>query len=130
MQSSDKNDIRKRSRQLIAMSCLVVICGILYAIYLQLGGPGLPCFFHALTGLYCPGCGITHMCLYLISLDLNSAFHSNPGLFVILPLILVLTLREAYRYIRYGNRPESRIDRILWIILIIWLVLWGILRNL
>ena len=112
------------------MSCLVVICGLLYALWLHFGGPGIPCFFHTITGLYCPGCGITHMCMYLLQLDISSAFHSNPGLFVILPLILVLTLREAYRYIRYGNRPESRIDRILWIILIIWLVLWGILRNL
>ncbi len=37
-----------------------------------------PCPFHALTGLPCPGCGMTRACLHLIQGHLGPALLSNP----------------------------------------------------
>jgi len=42
------------------------------------GSPFLPCLFRALTGFYCPGCGMTRALHALVHLDLAQAFRMNP----------------------------------------------------
>lgn len=42
------------------------------------GSPFLPCVFRALTGFYCPGCGMTRALHALVHLDLPRAFRMNP----------------------------------------------------
>lgn len=41
--------------------------GMLYCIWLHCTGLGIPCLFYLWTGFKCPGCGITRMCLALLS---------------------------------------------------------------
>lgn len=47
----------------------------------------VPCIFHELTGLNCPGCGITRASYSLLHLDLAAAVKFNA--FFVLTLILV-----------------------------------------
>ncbi|MCL6619251.1 MAG: DUF2752 domain-containing protein [Thermomonas hydrothermalis] len=64
------------------------------------GSPLPPCPIHALTGLYCPGCGSTR-CLYaLVHADLPLALAMNPLLVVSLPALGLMTLNAA------GWRPR------------------------
>ena len=49
---------------------------------------GIPCIFHELTGLYCPGCGITRMFFAIIELKFYDAFRYNPLVFILLIIIL------------------------------------------
>ncbi|HEY9254807.1 MAG TPA: DUF2752 domain-containing protein [Stenotrophomonas sp.] len=42
------------------------------------GSPFLPCLFRALTGFYCPGCGMTRALHALLHLDLGTALRMNP----------------------------------------------------
>ncbi len=37
-----------------------------------------PCLFRALTGFYCPGCGMTRALHALLHLDIATAFRMNP----------------------------------------------------
>ena len=67
---------------------LVCLFGIACLIWLRLGGPSVPCMFHELTGLECPGCGITRMILALSRLDLKAAFRANAFLTVTLPYLI------------------------------------------
>lgn len=40
--------------------------------------PGLPCLFHEMTGLPCPGCGMTRAIVALLHGDLAQAFTHHP----------------------------------------------------
>jgi len=53
------------------------------------GGAALPlCPFHALTGLYCPGCGMTRMLYHLVHGHIELAFAQNPLAFAALPFVI------------------------------------------
>ena len=41
-------------------------------------GIGMPCFFHMLTGLYCPGCGGTRAVKMLLEGNLKMSFQYHP----------------------------------------------------
>ncbi|CCF67996.1 DUF2752 domain-containing protein [Xanthomonas citri] len=53
--------------------------------------PFPPCVFRAVTGCYCPGCGMTRALYALVHFDLPGAFAMNPaavlGLFILPGLI-------------------------------------------
>lgn len=44
------------------------------------------CPFNRLTGLKCPGCGVTRMILRILHLDFKTAFFYNPAIFCLVPL--------------------------------------------
>lgn len=89
----------------------------------------VPCPFHKLTGLYCPGCGSLRAMHQLLRGNLHAAFGLNPLMLVSLPFL-------GYWLIFYGepalrNRPlRSAIipTFYIWLILLIILLFW-ILRN-
>lgn len=94
--------------------------------------PWLPgCTFHRLTGLHCPGCGMTRAAAALAHGDLAAAFRFNPVGMVLLPLALIGLGLEALAWIR-AKPPRHRLQagpRTAW--LLVWLVIaFWILRNL
>lgn len=81
----------------------------------------IPCIFHELTGLYCPGCGITRMFFALLKLDFINAFHYNPLVFIMLLGYIfykVISLRTPVKLPKYFS-----------LILLVIVVLFGVLRN-
>lgn len=44
------------------------------------------CPLNRLTGLKCPGCGVTRMILRILHLDFKTAFFYNPAIFCLVPL--------------------------------------------
>lgn len=54
---------------------------------------GIPCLFHEITGWLCPGCGITHMYLYMLHFDFKFAFYCNSFIFIIQPFIYYFILK-------------------------------------
>lgn len=121
-----KTRLKKISRQAGA----ILAVGLIYAVIcLKLGRAIFFCPFYQLTGLQCPGCGVSRMCLHLINLEFAQAFAQNQALFVLLPVLLVLWLSWAVRYVRTGTSMLR-----LWQRLLLWLsigvmVVFGILRN-
>lgn len=109
---------------------LLILLGLLYALWGSLTRLWLPCPFHLLTGLDCPGCGVTRMCLALLRLDLSAAWSANPGMLVLAPLLLGLLSWHAVTYIRTGNRHFTRGQTFLCWTLVGLLFLHGLLRNL
>lgn len=84
----------------------------------------LKCFFFELTGLYCPGCGITRLVLSLIQLDFYQAFRFNPLIFI---LIILSAIYIIYSLIRY--KKIKQISNKLAIFLIIIVLIFTVLRN-
>ena len=109
--------------------------GFAYLLWRRFSGIGIPCVFHLLTTLECPGCGITRAIVALSRLDIQTAFHYNKLSITVFPLfVLVLVCRE-YRFIKTGDRNASQkkvrnAETILLTILFVATVFYGIWRNL
>lgn len=92
-------------------------------------GFGLPCFFHKITGLYCPGCGVTRMFNDIISFDFQSAFHDNPVIFCGLPFIIYFLVKYLYYYLLDKHFTPNKIENIILYCYIVILIIYGIVRN-
>ena len=57
------------------------------------------CLFHNLTGLNCPGCGGLRALHHLTHGEILAAFHCNPLLMVLLPIVAFL----AFRWFKHGS---------------------------
>lgn len=92
-----------------------------------LTGYSIPCVFHCLTGLKCPGCGITHMLMNLLLLDWKGAYAANPFLFVTGPFLIFEIIYEFF--LSHSNRKFHSVNNILLVIYCTALILFGIIRN-
>lgn len=92
-------------------------------------GSGLPgCPFHAITGLYCPGCGATRALHALVHGDVGHAMAMNPVLTLTLPLIALLLLNALTRLPAPLVAVAQRIsDARVWAVAVIG---FAVLRNL
>lgn len=122
--------MRTRGLHLARYLLLLLVAGLGYAAFCSFTGLAVPCPFHLLTGLLCPGCGVTRMCLALLRLDFSAAWSYNPGLLLLSPVLLALLATLAGRYLRTGERRPTRTQSIaLWGI-VGYLLVYGVLRNL
>ena len=123
--------MHRRLKILLKKAGWLLGASLLYALLcFQAGGPIIPCLFHTITGLDCPGCGVSRMCLSLLRLDFSAAFHANVALFLMLPFGVVLFLQMAVRYIKEGIFSPTKVQTaILWIMAIL-LLIFGVVRNL
>lgn len=121
--------MRRRLFRVLRGAGIVLLLGLGYALWGSVTGLWLPCPFRALTGLECPGCGVTRMCLALLRLDFAGAWAANPGLLLLAPLILALVGWQLADYVRTGSRRPKAPQCILGWVLVVLVVGYGILRN-
>ncbi len=100
---------------------ILIFLIILYLIFYKKLGINIPCFFHKITGLYCPGCGITRMLESLLKLDIYQAFRYNPLVFTYLIGYIV------YKIINY--RYKIKLNNCFIYMLLFIAIAFGILRN-
>ncbi|MBO5004306.1 MAG: DUF2752 domain-containing protein [Clostridia bacterium] len=89
----------------------------------------IPCMLYKLTGIKCPGCGMTRSMHYLVNGDIKQAIWYN---LMLIPII-ILVIYALYRYMRYLLNNEEIINKILENLLKVFLVailFFGIARNL
>ena len=91
-------------------------------------GHGIPCFFRLVTGLKCPGCGITTMLLALLHGNVRAAFYANPFLFCTLPLLLAECVLLTFFQKRV--RDSFLIQKAIPVTYLAALLLFGVIRNL
>lgn len=78
-----------------------------------------PCPLHALTGLYCPGCGATRALCELARGHLHAALRLNALAICALPFACALSLRRTPAYL-----PDWG-----WRLIISGIFIFGFLRN-
>lgn len=92
------------------------------------GFPLPPCPFALLTGLDCPGCGVTRMLFSLLHADLPAALHYNALALLLLPLL-------AWSWTSWAARRLGRVlptwTRWRWTpqVLLAVTVVWVLVRN-
>ncbi|HEY0505912.1 MAG TPA: DUF2752 domain-containing protein [Lysobacter sp.] len=87
-----------------------------------------PCVFHLLTGLHCPGCGLTRALHALARGDIAGAWAMHPLLLAALPLLAAMLWQWATRRVLLPAAMDRRLhDGATWIVA---LLAFGVLRNL
>ena len=91
--------MKKRIIKIVFFFLISIILILLYYIIFNKFGIAIPCIFHKITGLYCPGCGITRMLISLLHGNIKEAFMYNQLLFIMLPFFILYGFYELYLYI-------------------------------
>ena len=120
--------VSERKKKVIKTVAALVLTGAAYLLFVKLTGMAVPCIFHLVTGLKCPGCGITTVFCELASFNIKKAFYANAFLFVTFPFIFFEIFYFIYLYIA-GKKNPSVNEKIL-ICYLILLLIWGGIRNL
>ncbi|HWT75836.1 MAG TPA: DUF2752 domain-containing protein [Mobilitalea sp.] len=86
------------------------LCFMLFIIYLVLNLFHFGCPIKGLTGISCPGCGMTRAVRAAFMLDFKAAFYYHP-LFMITPIMFLLFLFDSF----LPSKPQ----KIIWSIIIV-----------
>jgi hypothetical protein len=117
----------------VACGCALAGAGLLVA-FNDPSSPGsrFPgCGFHAVTGLWCPGCGLTRATHHLLTGDVAAAISSN--LFTPFALLAIFAAWFTWAASTFGRTVRNPFMRIpVWgsTALIVLVVAYGVVRNL
>jgi hypothetical protein len=121
--------INQSIKSIVILGISIIVLVFLYAFDPSGSSFYPPCPVHALTGLYCPGCGSLRALHQLLHGHLSKAFGLNPLMVLSLPFL-------GYSFLSYildGITGKS-LPRVFIPAFYIWVFLWvillfGILRN-
>ena len=123
--------MKKRIFKTIFFFILGILFLVGYYFIYKKTGYGIPCLIYERTGFYCPGCGITRMIFALMRFDIPEAFRYNQLLFILLPFLIAYFVYNVYLYIvDKKDTVLKKISNYVFIILLIIVIGWGIIRNL
>lgn len=117
-----------RKQHIVLLTLGVAAAGLACAL-LVLWGLKIPCLFHTLTKLHCPGCGNTRAAMALLRLELGAMLHYNLMFPVQMLYVARVYILCAARYVREGKfayHPKADWVDITFLAL---LVLWTVIRN-
>lgn len=121
-------ELKKRLKSTLIKYGIILGIALAYLIFVLCTNIGIPCVFHLITKLKCPGCGISRMLMSIVRLDFVSAFWHNPLLFVTGPLIIAYIVASEVKFVKYGNRDMGKWQIFIWVELVLLLAYW-VLRN-
>ena len=121
---------KARLKKLLMNIFLLGMAGLLYGIFVSYTGLAIPCLFRKVTGLLCPGCGVTGMCVALLHLNWKGAFFCHPVLFVLLLPLTAVFIFSAAGYVQNGRFRFARWQNLILYVSVAALVIFGVVRNL
>lgn len=105
---------------------VLIVIFLIYTVLIISFDIGIPCVFYEITGLYCPGCGITRLCLSLFEGDIYQAFRYNPIIFIDLPILFILFVLNIFFK---NNKNIKKITDVIIIFLATITIIFGVIRN-
>lgn len=124
-----RDEARGRLFRLLKTFFAIAAVGLCYAAFVSATGIAVPCVFRLVTGLQCPGCGVSRMCLALLRLDFASAWAANPAIMALLPLGAAVVGDMSVRYVRTGDRKPDKFCNAAMIFMIAALTVFAVIRN-
>lgn len=112
--------------KIILSLIVILLCASFFFLYTKIN-IFIPCLFHQITGLYCPGCGITRCLVSIIKLDFIQAFRYNMLVFILMPLFIFIGIKKYYCWIL--NKQCIIFSNRFYVFLVVITILFGILRN-
>ena len=89
----------------------------------------IPCVFHMITGLLCPGCGVSRMIISIFHGDFVSAYYYNRLIFISSPIFIILFIDYVIKTIMNKKPLYMKIPNIVYYIYLVLLIIFMILRN-
>lgn len=89
-----------------------------------------PCIIRAVTGLHCPGCGVTRALHALLHGDLRAAVHHNLLLVALLPALITFIGVQAFSLAQRGHWKQVLLPRAIPLGLLVLMLAFAIIRNL
>ena len=120
--------MNERAKRILKRNLVLLAIGLAYVLWVRVTGIGIPCLFYTVTGLKCPGCGISRMLLSLLRLDFRATFRYNPFLLLTSPILMFLLIESDLQYVRNKRRKTILGQVLLWGE-IVGLLAYGIIRN-
>lgn len=114
-----------RMKRLIVLIFAGLAMGLGYALWIWRTSLAIPCLIRTQTGFYCPGCGVTGMCLALLQLDFATAYAMNPYILTISPIIAYLMVDWGISYVKMGGYRDSKLKNVL----IFFCIILGVIRT-
>lgn len=124
----EKNDIAYRISKLVKILLMLFALAV-FLLFLNSFGIRIPCVFRLLTGLKCPGCGTTRMCLSLLHGNVRAAVYYNKIVPFLLPPLAIIFVRQCYNYVFNGKFVFSKFEHRFFIVSIVILLIYMVLRN-
>ena len=122
--------MKQRIRNVVLVFLGIGLLAVGYALFFKLTGFGLPCPFHVLTGLYCPGCGNSRALHALLHLHPTEALRYNYLMPLEVAYILYVMYCTVRQYLQTGvYRLVIGLEIVGWVFLGVLLV-WWVVRNL
>ena len=122
-------EYKKRIQKILLIILPILIIGFIYAIFIELTGMGLDCVIYENTGIKCPGCGVTRMCMNILHLDFKTAFSYNQLLFISLPIATIWLIVKMVKYIRTGDSDYTIFEKMCTVIFLVATILFCVFRN-
>ena len=120
---------KKRLWRVLFLWGAILLAGVGYGLFCARTGRGIPCILHELTGLDCPGCGMTRAVLALARLDVAAAFGYNAIWPVILGYLLWVGLGMSASFVKRGEvfylPGKTRMHAVILAVILAF----GVLRN-
>ena len=113
---------------LLAKIFLILL--VLAGIYIRLSGQAfetvyfLPCIFKGVTGIPCPGCGMTRACLAILQGEFSTAWRYHPFSFLLIGLIILIVFQPEYTQETWGAISLIKQKIIVSILILLCLSLW------
>lgn len=107
----------------------ILMIGFAYFVFSGITGIYIPCPIRMITGLKCPGCGVTHYVLAMLHGDIHAALEANQLVFFLAPALLLYGMVKAYLYIKRGKSGISPVEAAVLLPVLIITISFGIYRN-
>lgn len=107
---------------------IIILAFIYLAVFLSFE-KGIPCWFNLMTGLKCPGCGMTHAIAQLWRGDIKGALEYNALCFSVLPITCLYVMYRAVRYVNSGEEGFHIWEYLLLVVLLTVSIGYSVARN-
>ncbi len=123
------NEQSTRLKRLIRNYIITLSVGFGYLIWVLITNIKIPCVFYLITDKYCPGCGVSRMCMAIARLDFSAAMSHNVLVFCLLPVAMGLLIYKSAEYVKTGKTKDGLVEKIIYIIAFVLCIAFWILRN-
>lgn len=118
----------REHKDIVIHGIVFLTVGIVYYLVVLLTPFGIPCPIHLVTGLSCPGCGVSRFFMELGKLNFIMAARQNLAVAILLPLWLIVGAVEFFFNPKALAKGSKLVNILTWGSVVI-LVVFGILRN-
>lgn len=120
--------MKKRVVNLFFVSIILVVLFLVYYYFCTIFPYlSLKCLFFEITGLKCPGCGLTRMLFSFLGLEFFKGVQYNYFLAYSSPVLMWILGYLVYTYVR--DKKTGKIFDIVCLVYILLLVVWCVFRN-